>query len=155
MKLWGRMVLLLALPLVGALAPAQAGELAYVAGVYQGQVVLGQMKDGKPQPGMATPIRAELRQKAQRLGGLLYVGQDPDDQIVLEINQGMVEGDKLWFKGDELLWKVSFQGRFKDGRITGQAVFASQDPTKKLYGQSKVKDYTPTKMGGPLDMKRR
>ncbi|MCF8031459.1 MAG: hypothetical protein K9K66_17755 [Desulfarculaceae bacterium] len=134
---------------------AAAGELAYVAGSYQGTARLGQVKDNKPQPGEATRIKAELKQEAQRLKGMLTVGGDPKDQIVLEINSGKVQGNRLWFKGDELLWKVSFKGEFKDGRIVGQVLFTSQDPTKKLYGQSKVKDYQPTQLGGPLEMQRR
>jgi len=149
-----RVVGLLCLALVLAWGAARAGELAYVAGAYQGTAVLGKVIDGKPRDGQATAIRAELEQKAQRLGGLLVVGADPKDQIVLQINDGKVESNGLWFQGDELLWKVRFKGEFNHGRITGQVIFTSQDPTKKLYGQSKVKDYKPTQLGGTLEMRR-
>ncbi|MCB2226623.1 MAG: hypothetical protein KQH53_08080 [Desulfarculaceae bacterium] len=138
-----------------AASPLLAGELAYVAGSYQGTAELGKVKGGKPQPGQATAIKAELKQEAQRLKGMLTVGADPKDQIVLEINQGKVEGSHLWFAGDELLWKVRFAGEFKDGMIKGQVFFTSQDPTKQLFGKGKVKDFTPTRLGGPLEMRRR
>ncbi len=149
-----RVVGLLCLALVLTWGAAEAGELAYVAGAYRGTAVLGKVVDGKPQAGQSTPVKAELKQKAQRLDGLLVVGADPKDQIVLQINDGKVEDNRLWFQGDELLWKVRFSGEFTKGRIKGQVIFTSQDPTRKLYGQSMIKDYKPTELGGPLDMRR-
>jgi len=143
---------------VGMAAPnlwaGGGSELAYVAGIYQGQAVLGKVVDGRTAPGEATPVEAELKQKAQRLSGLLSVGETKADKIVLQISRGKVEGNHLWFEGDELLWKARFSGYFVDGKIKGQVLFTSQDPTKKLFGASKLKFYTPTQMGGPLEMTR-
>ena len=149
---------LLGLWLVVGMAAAGAWavspELAYVAGSYQGRAVLGKVVDGKTSPGEATPVEVELKQKAQRLSGLLTVGDAKADKIVLEINKGKVEGSHLWFEGDELLWKVRFSGDFADGKIKGRVRFTSRDPTKELFGASQIKDYTPVQMGGPLEMTR-
>jgi len=157
MKIRSLLILCMGLLAAAAFAAGQAsaGELAYVAGTYYGKTVLGKVVKGKAQAGgEATAVKADLKQKAQRLSGLLTVGDTDKDKVFLEITDGKVEGNHLWFQGDELLWKARFSGEFAGDQIKGRIIFTSQEPTKKLFGRSKVKNYTPVQLAGPLEMRR-
>lgn len=144
---------LLVLTLGGA--AAWAGSSAYVQGRYEGKVLLAQENAGQTEKGQVTTIKAELKQAGDNLTGSLIVGDNPQDQIVLEITKGQVQDDFLWFQGEEMIWRCQFSGNFKDNKIEGKILFLNQNPADKLLGPGKVKNFKPAKLGGPLEMIRR
>ncbi|MCB2192611.1 MAG: hypothetical protein KQI62_13655 [Deltaproteobacteria bacterium] len=136
-------------------AVAWAASPAYVQGNYVGKALL--TKQGKDQKGKGelTTVKAELKQAGNKLTGSLIVGDTPQDYIILEITKGEVQDNFLWFQGEEMIWRCQFSGTFKGNEIKGKVLFLNHNPTEKLLGKDKVKNFQPVKLSGPLDMTRR
>ncbi|MCF8042544.1 MAG: hypothetical protein K9L19_10405 [Desulfarculaceae bacterium] len=132
-----------------------AASASWVQGNYEGKALLAKQEDGQKNKGQVTTIKAELKQAGDKLTGSLIVGDKPEDLIVLEITKGEVQGDFLWFQGEEMIWRCQFSGQFKDNKIDGKILFLNHNPADKLLGKGQVKNFQPIKLGGPLDMTRR
>ena len=134
--------------------PAMAELPGAVAGSYVGWIQLHE--EGKARPGDKVMFRIDLQQDGQQLQGMVTLGDREDDQTVLQINKGQVQGSYIWLEGDELLWRMKLTGDLHGNKIQGQSLFVSQDPARKLLGAEREgKGFRHIQMKGPFEVMRR